>query len=366
MDFFNPQIHLWYSLFKRDLPWRNTRNAYYIWLSEIILQQTRIDQGISYYLKFIEEFPTIHHLAEASEDQVLKLWQGLGYYSRARNLHYTAKYLVENQSGQFPSDYFTILKLKGIGEYTASAIASISFGLAHATVDGNVYRVLSRFFGITDPIDTNSGKKRFHDLASELIQGTDPGMHNQAIMEFGALQCTPKKPNCPDCPLQEKCFAFGAGKVGELPVKQNKTRQRDRYFNYLVFATTECTWLRKRTGNDIWKNLFEFPMIETSEKTDPTYLFTQKDFLDFGNLLEIVVENVSKWKVHILSHQRIYYRFILFGLPDKSILPGNLFPVNKKDIYNFAVPKLLESYLNENGGNGLFVRQNEGFITNFG
>jgi A/G-specific adenine glycosylase len=306
-------------------------------------------------MKFIDEFPTIHHLADATEDEVLKLWQGLGYYSRARNLHHTAKLIVQNYNGKFPSDYSSILKLKGIGEYTAAAIASISFGLEHAAVDGNVYRVLSRFFGIEGPIDSNSGKKVFQKLASELIRGTDPGQHNQAVMEFGALQCVPKNPDCPGCPLHDKCFALATNRVNELPVKQNKTKQRDRYFNYLVFVSGKHTWLRKRTGNDIWKNLFEFPVIETPEKTELSYLFSLPEFSDSGVQNETIVENISSWKIHILSHQRIHYRFILFRIPDEIKLAGDLIRVNKEDIYNFAVPKLLEAYLSENGENGLFI-----------
>ena len=253
MDYFNLPIHSWYSLFKRDLPWRMTRNPYFIWLSEIILQQTRIDQGLAYYGRFTDEFPSISDLASASEDYILKLWQGLGYYSRARNLHFTAKYINQYYNGLFPSDYDSIRSLKGIGDYTAAAIASISFNLEYPAVDGNVYRVLSRYFGISDPIDTSTGKKTFYNLAKELIKGTDPGMHNQAIMEFGALQCTPKNPDCQLCPLKESCYAFLSKKISELPVKQNKTKQRDRYFNYLVLAGKSNIWMRKRIGNDIWK-----------------------------------------------------------------------------------------------------------------
>ena len=208
MNFFNSKIHFWYSLYKRDLPWRNTNDPYLIWLSEIILQQTRIDQGLAYFTRFANEFPTVSALANASEDQILKLWQGLGYYSRARNLHFTAKCIQQNFNGFFPEDYTSILALRGVGEYTAAAIASISFNLEHPAVDGNVYRVIARYFGIFDPIDTNAGKKIFSKLAKELIKGTDPGMHNQAMMEFGALQCTPKNPDCLRCPLNESCFAY--------------------------------------------------------------------------------------------------------------------------------------------------------------
>lgn len=347
MDFFNSKIHSWYSFSKRDLPWRNTRNPYFIWLSEIILQQTRIDQGLSYYLRFIDEFPTISDLANASEDQILKLWQGLGYYSRARNLHFTAKYICLHFNGIFPDDYHSIRSLKGVGDYTAAAIASISFNLEYPAVDGNVYRVLSRFFGIPEPIDTNSGKKKFSKLAEELIKGTDPGMHNQALMEFGALQCTPKNPDCKSCPLSESCFAFSEKKIGELPFKQNKTKQRDRFFNYLVLTDVNHIWLRKRTGKDIWENLFEFPLIETTEETDIDQLTGQNDFQEFVQTQQSVLEDISIWKIHILSHQRIHYRFIRIQLSGEINMPRDLIRVNKQDIFNFAVPKLLETYLND-------------------
>ncbi len=348
MNFFNTPIHIWYSLNKRDLPWRNTREPYLIWLSEIILQQTRIDQGLAYYNRFSNEFPTISAMADASEDQILKLWQGLGYYSRARNLHFTAKYIQEKYNGIFPQDYNSILALKGIGEYTAAAIASISFNLEYPAVDGNVYRVLSRFFGIPTPIDTSIGKKTFHDLAKELIKGIDPGMHNQALMEFGALQCTPKSPDCQSCPLKEKCFAFLNQKISELPVKQNKTKQRNRFFNYIVLSVGNKTWLRKRIENDIWRNLFEFPVIETPDETEIDMLMVHPDFKKIiPPQNKFIIENISNWKIHILSHQRIRYRFIDVQLTGEMDSISDLIQVNKEDIFNFAVPRLLEPYLNE-------------------
>ncbi|MDP2336506.1 MAG: A/G-specific adenine glycosylase [Bacteroidota bacterium] len=354
MNFFNAPIHTWYSLYKRDLPWRKTRNPYFIWLSEIILQQTRIDQGLAYYLRFTEEFPTISSLADASEDQILKLWQGLGYYSRARNLHFTAKYIRQQLNGEFPGDYDSIRSLKGIGEYTAAAIASISFNLEYAAVDGNAYRVLSRFFGITEPIDSSAGKKIFTNLAKELIMGTNPGMHNQALMEFGALQCTPKNPDCLKCPLSERCLAFTTHRIAELPVKKNKTKQRDRYFNYIVLAGKNHTWMRKRVGKDIWENLFEFPLVETTEEKSIRELLEQDEFRQMNEADYSVIENVSSWKIHILSHQRIHYRFIRIRLSREINMPGDLIRVNKEDIFNFAVPKLLETYLSENGQDVLF------------
>lgn len=345
MDVFNSRIHQWYSLFKRNLPWRDTRDPYFIWLSEIILQQTRIEQGLAYYQKFTETFPTITDLANASEDQILKLWQGLGYYSRARNLHFTARYIREHYKGEFPQQHHLILSLKGVGEYTAAAIASISFHQAYPAIDGNVFRVLSRFFGISEPIDTSIGKKTFSAIAKELIKGTDPGMHNQALMEFGALQCTPQKPGCLNCPLQDLCYAFSANKIAELPVKLKKTKQRDRYFNYLVFSDGDKTWLRKRTGKDIWENLFEFPMIETSEAISIDTLLSMPEVIQLVNPDFASIKSVEDWKVHLLTHQRINYRIIQVNLLQEIIMPLNMIEVNKKDIFNFAVPKLLETYL---------------------
>lgn len=347
MDFFNSRIHHWYAISKRDLPWRNSRNPYFIWLSEIIMQQTRIDQGLAYYLRFTVEFPTINDLANASEDQVLKLWQGLGYYSRARNLLFTAKYINQHHHGEFPDDYNSIRSLKGIGEYTAAAIASISFNLEYPTVDGNVYRVLSRFFGISEPIDSNSGKKVFYGLAKELIKATNPGMHNQALMEFGALQCTPKNPDCRQCPLMEGCFAFSSGKIGDLPVKRNKTKQRNRYFSYLVFERGNCTWLRQRINTDIWKGLYEFPLVETSEETDIDQILTNNEWDKITNRTGIIVGNISGWKVHILSHQKIHYRFVQLFMPEEIEMPDEFVRANKEDILSFAIPKLLENYIDE-------------------
>ncbi len=349
MNFFNSPIHSWYSLYKRDLPWRRTRNPYLVWLSEIILQQTRIEQGLSYYIRFTEEFPTISDLAMASEDQILKIWQGLGYYSRARNLHFTARFIHEHYQGKFPEDYQSILALKGIGEYTASAIASIAFNLEYPALDGNIYRLLSRYFGISEPIDTGAGKKLFYNLAKELIIGTDPGMHNQALMEFGALQCTPKNPDCRSCPLNESCYAFSTKRISELPVKQNKTLQRDRYFNYLVLIGNNNTWMRKRVGDDVWRNLYEFPLIETKDEISIDKLLEQKDFQEIIRSELSVIGDISTWRIHLLSHQRIHYRFIRIRLPNEINVPDNLIRVNKEDIFNFAVPKLLETYLNENG-----------------
>jgi A/G-specific adenine glycosylase len=347
MEFFNTRIHQWYSLNQRNLPWRSSRNPYHIWLSEIILQQTRIDQGLAYYLKFIEVFPTLSDLAAASEDRVLKLWQGLGYYSRARNLHHTAKYICKNYSGKFPDDYHAILKLKGIGPYTAAAIASIAFDQEQAVVDGNVYRLLSRFFGIGQPIDSTSGKKTFRELAQQLIRGTNPGLHNQALMEFGALQCVPQNPDCPSCPLSEKCMAFRTNKISLLPAKLHKQKTRNRYFTYFCFTGPNHTWLSKRNGNDIWKNLYEFPLVETQNTEESDELLLHLPWIAERYKGSTLLTETGNWEIHILSHRRIHYRIVRLNVWDDFELPPQFLKVNKEDIFNFAVPKPIAVYLDK-------------------
>jgi A/G-specific adenine glycosylase len=337
----------WYQKHKRELPWRETLDPYAIWLSEIILQQTRIDQGMAYYIEFIDSYPTIYDFAAASEDEILKMWQGLGYYTRARNMHRTANTIVREHQGQFPEDYARLLQLKGVGEYTASAIASMAFNLPHATVDGNVFRVLSRVYGINTPIDTGIGKKEFTKLANELIDRTQPGQFNQALMEFGAIQCTPKKPDCENCPLKSSCIAWKNDLTDSLPFKKGKTKIRKRYFNYLVIEDGPYTYLNKRTESDIWKNLYEFPVAETTEKSDlVSTLKEQQTF--FSSETEIQIKKETDWQKQVLSHQHIFYRFIYLKLAGKINIPSDLIRVNKKDIFNFAVPKPIEKELEQN------------------
>lgn len=339
------QIYHWYSQNKRDLPWRKSTDPYKIWISEIILQQTRVAQGTDYYLRFIEKFPTIGDLATASEDDVLKLWQGLGYYTRARNLHATAKRIVADFDGKFPPDYKTILSLKGIGTYTAAAIGSIAFDLPHPAIDGNIYRVLSRYFGVTTPIDTTLGKKEFQGIAEALMPSQNTGFHNQALMEFGALQCTPKSPDCPNCPLLETCFAAQNNKVDQLPVKSKKTKQRTRYFIYFLIEDGDFIYLEKRTDNDIWKNLYQLPLIESDEKlSDQQILALNAPFLKNR---KSVLKSFSAQKKHILSHQIIFARMIHVELKSEESLSRKLVRINKKDISKFAVPKLVQDFLNE-------------------
>lgn len=342
---FSNKIHKWYKQNKRDLPWRNTKNAYFIWISEIILQQTRIAQGTNYYLRFIKNFPTVYDLANAHEDEVLKLWQGLGYYSRARNLHAAAKTIVSLYKGQFPDSYHTILGLKGIGPYTAAAIASIAFNLPYPAVDGNIYRVLSRYFGIDTPTDSSEGKKQFQELAEELIQNQPPGMHNQALMEFGALQCIPKSPNCSLCPISEGCYAFLNNKIEQFPVKSKKTKQRVRYFYYYLIDDGVHIYINRRTSNDIWKNLYELPLLEQEKEMEDKDLLQKK--IPFINRIPYNIKLISAVKKHILSHQIIFSKLIHVEVSCDINISKQLIRVNKKDISKFAVPRLVEQFFDD-------------------
>ncbi|MDV7186279.1 A/G-specific adenine glycosylase [Lutibacter sp. TH_r2] len=343
---FSKQLIPWYLQNKRDLPWRKTKNPYKIWLSEIILQQTRIDQGMSYYLKFVAHFPTVFELANASEEQVLKLWQGLGYYSRARNLHYSANYVVNELKGEFPSTYKELLKLKGVGDYTASAIASICFNEASATVDGNVYRALSRYFGIETAINSSKGIKEFKALAQELIDKKQPGNFNQALMEFGATVCKPQNPTCTICVFNSSCKALQTNTIAKLPFKEKKLKIRNRYFNYLVIQTLDKkTVLEKRTSG-IWKNMYQFPLIETESEVDEQE-FLQHNSFDtlFNKAITIQLFNKESI-VHKLSHQHIYTRFWVVKTDEKF---SN--SLNWSEVSKYPVPKLVDNFLEQYNNN---------------
>ena len=310
MDFTN-SLTQWYLQNKRDLPWRKTVNPYKIWLSEIMLQQTRVAQGTPYFLSFTTAFPTVFDLAAANEEQVLKLWQGLGYYSRARNLHKTAQYVANELSGVFPDNYNDLLKLKGVGEYTAAAIASFSYNEAVPVVDGNVFRVLSRYFDVETDIAAASAKKEFAALAFELMPKGNPAIFNQAIMEFGALQCVPKSPNCGICIFNTSCAALQKKKVDQLPVKSKKLKVRNRFFNYLVVSDdNENTIIQKRIAKGIWHNLYEFPLIETErvEDFDCIANLIQSDFFK-GNEIVGISESNPETIIHKLSHQHLHIKF---------------------------------------------------------
>jgi len=342
---FREVVNQWYRHSKRDLPWRSTKNPYCIWLSEIILQQTRIDQGLPYYVRFLEAFPTVFDLANATEQQVLKLWQGLGYYSRARNLHHTAKVVAFEMDGIFPKSFDALLKLKGVGEYTASAIASICYNEAVAVVDGNVYRVLSRFFGVDTAINSSEGIRYFKELAARVLDVDNPGDYNQAIMEFGALQCKPKAPLCSSCGLQENCVAFQLQKVDVLPVKLRKTKVKKRFFNYIVLLDQDKTILETRTQKDIWQHLYQFPLIESKENLTEGELIKKEDFLNLisGKSYDIRLFN-PKVEVHKLSHQHIYAQFWIVDL-EEPIRDG----IDRKNILEYPVPVLIANFVKDFG-----------------
>lgn len=337
---FSEKLIVWYNEHKRDLPWRKTTDPYQIWLSEIILQQTRVDQGLDYFNKFIKKHPDIHSLAKSSEKDVLNLWQGLGYYSRARNLHFTAKYISNELNGEFPTIYKDILNLKGVGEYTAAAIASFAYKEVYPVVDGNVYRVLSRMFGVENPIDSTEGKKVFKQLATELIDTKNPDTYNQAIMEFGALQCTPKKPNCEDCPYLLECFAYKNELINELPKKEKKIKQRNRYFNYLVIINSDSIYLNERKEKDIWQGLFDFPVFETKEPLT-SFPLLEKEFSNIG----LTLKNQSTEYKHILSHQKIYATFWLVSSNKTKNIDSKFVKIPLKEINNYPIPKLIDNYL---------------------
>ena len=306
-NWFIDKLENWYATAQRDLPWRGTTDLYKVWLSEIILQQTRVVQGLPYYERFIAHFPTVVDLAEASEEEVLKLWQGLGYYSRAKNLHHTAQYITTELGGIFPQTYKELLKLKGIGDYTASAIASFCYNEPCPVVDGNVYRVLSRVFGLATPINSTQGAKEFKALAHDCLDKANAGVYNQAIMEFGALQCTPQSPDCTSCVLRDHCWAFHHNKVNELPVKLKKISIKKRYFNYLVWLNPYGqTLLQKREGKDIWHGLYEFPLIET---TQPLSIEEATALLEAKHPRATVSLYNETPVVHKLTHQHIYTSF---------------------------------------------------------
>jgi A/G-specific adenine glycosylase len=339
--FSNSLIH-WYLNNKRDLPWRNTQNPYNIWLSEIMLQQTRVAQGLPYYLDFISAFPTVYDLAKAPEEKVLKHWQGLGYYSRARNLHFTAQFVANELKGEFPNNYKELLKLKGIGEYTAAAIASFSFNEAVPVVDGNVFRVLSRYFNIETDISLATAKKEFSELALELMPKNDPATFNQAIMEFGALQCVPKNPNCENCIFNSSCLALQKKKVQALPVKLKKTKISNRFFNYIVFEDENLnTLIQKRDQKGIWQNLYEFPLIETEREMD---LDTVSELIANKYQSEYKITRISnlnlKGQLHKLSHQHLNINF--WEVKVKGEILGG---INRTKIKEFPFPKVIFDFI---------------------
>lgn len=329
----------------RQMPWKGEKDPYRIWLSEIILQQTRVEQGMSYYHRFVAAFPTISHLAKAPDEKVFKLWEGLGYYSRCRNLLATARFIQKEYKGRFPSSYEEILALKGVGPYTAAAISSFAFQLPYAVVDGNVYRVLARYFGIATPIDSTAGKKAFSALAASLLDTRSPGEYNQAIMDFGAVVCKPVAPHCPGCPLKKQCVAYASGRTAELPEKEKKTAVRKRWFYYLLLEHQNRFAIRQRTMKDIWQDLYEFPLVETEKETpvqDILRLAEENKWFERRNM-EVV--SVSPRLRQQLSHQVIAGKFIHLRT-DRKIKgePGWKW-VEKKEWKRFAFPQFINQYL---------------------
>jgi len=327
----------------RKMPWKGEKDPYKIWLSEIILQQTRVEQGWKYYEKFITVFPDINKLAATKDEKVYKLWEGLGYYSRCKNLIETARFISKKLKGKFPDTFEDILSLKGVGNYTASAVASFAYDLPHAVVDGNVFRVLSRVFGIKKPIDSTEGKKLFSQLAFELLDKKRPGIYNQALMDFGAVICKPQNPLCHSCVLKDHCFAYKKGLVNKLPVKEKKIKITTRWFNYLVIGYNDKIYIHKRTGNDIWKNLHEFVLIETNTDTSAKRVLAKAEKEKILKKVSYKVVSISPLYSQQLSHQKIKGRFIKIAIKKEFDLPG-FKPVSLRQLSRHAFPRFINAY----------------------
>ncbi|MEO8147751.1 MAG: A/G-specific adenine glycosylase [Bacteroidia bacterium] len=343
---FSEKIIAWYEVNKRTLPWRESGDPYIIWLSEIILQQTRVEQGMPYFYKFIETFPDVKSFAEADEHDILKLWQGLGYYSRARNMYHAALSIVNEFESKFPASFTDLRKLKGVGDYTAAAIASFAYNLPHAVVDGNVYRFLSRHFGIHTPIDSTEGKRQFFLLANKLLDKKKPAIHNQAMMEVGALICTPRNPLCNQCPVNSSCLAFHKKTIGQLPVKSKKTAVKNRYLFYFLILYKNKFIIHKRTGNDIWKNLYDLPLVETSKIIKPEKIFATPGFISIVKESLFRINKISDSITHKLTHQNLHTVFIKLTLEQKNFESGaHMQFVSINNAKKFPFPKLIENYL---------------------
>ncbi len=343
MSRFSRALIVWYKQFKRELPWRNTKDPYVIWVSEIILQQTRVNQGLSYFNGFIDRFPTVKDLATASEDVVLKQWEGLGYYSRARNMHYTAKVITSELNGKFPDNYDDIIKLKGIGPYTAAAISSICYNENRTVVDGNVFRVITRIFGIDTPINTLKGKKEIESVAHELNDDNDSGTFNQALMEYGAIQCTPKAPKCNECIFNKECVALSNGLVDQLPVKEKKLVVKERFLNFIfMYDDHNQTIIEKRSKNDIWKGLYHFPLIESKSNISDTQVIE-----NFGFKYDVFISSIKSY-THKLTHQKLNIQIVKLNIGTNNFSLFDRYKIVKvNDLENFAFPKPLERYINK-------------------
>jgi A/G-specific adenine glycosylase len=340
---FADELVQWYNKNKRDLPWRHTTDPYIIWLSEIILQQTRVEQGMPYFNRFAEQYPDVASFAAAHEDDILKLWQGLGYYSRGRNMLKTARLVRDNYNGRFPDSYDELIKLTGIGEYTAAAIASFATNEARAVVDGNVYRVIARYFGISEPINSTAGKKTFQAVATDLLNKKNPAVHNQAMMEFGAMLCKPKNPACGICPVRAGCYAFLNNATASLPVKLNKVKVRERFFNYFLFTDGGTILMNKRDENDIWANMYDLPLIETVSLLPVNELLKTDEATEyFGD--DIIILSVNNIKKHILTHQHLYVRFTTLKYRPVKLKKNWVF-IKVEELKKLAMPKVIFIFL---------------------
>lgn len=346
---FSERLLAWYNSNKRDLPWRNTRDPYQIWLSEIILQQTRVAQGMPYYYKILEKYPNLDALAKADEEEVLSLWQGLGYYSRARNMHFCAKTLQSEYQGIFPKSYSELKKLKGIGDYTAAAIASIAYKEPVPVIDGNVYRVLGRFFGIEEETQTAAGKKKYREIATQLIPQDRPDIFNQAIMEFGALHCLPAQPKCESCVFRDDCFARIHGLQKRFPQKKRKAKIKNRFFNYLIFQDKDMLYLKKRNGNDIWQGLYDFYNLEKDDILDQSHILNALNVISRNKNFSITYES-AVYK-HVLTHQHIFAKFFIIDLGKEDKKIANKIKMSKyslEEIKKLPKPILISNFLNQN------------------
>jgi A/G-specific adenine glycosylase len=336
------ELTSWYTQNKRDLPWRNTTDAYTIWLSEIILQQTRVEQGLPYFYRFAERYPDVQSFSAAEEDDILRLWQGLGYYSRGRNMLKTARQVMQDFNGAFPVEYVQLLKLKGVGEYTAAAISSFAANEARAVVDGNVYRVLARYFGIDEPINSPKGKKVFQQIADDVLDKSRPALHNQAMMEFGAMLCKPKNPACGICPVRIGCKAFKTNATTYLPVKLKTVKIKSRFFNYLLIFNGDKILINKRGEGDIWANMYDFPMIETLELIDTAELIKLPEMQKFGN--KVALKEASGTIKHVLTHQHLFVRFFIMEILDHTPHNNQTY-IESKKLENLALPQPIFKFI---------------------
>ncbi|MFT7588364.1 MAG: A/G-specific adenine glycosylase [Limisphaerales bacterium] len=345
-EHFTSKLSAWGKANPRNLPWIGVKDAYRIWLSEIILQQTRVEQGLPYYSVFESQFPDIISLAKAKDEEVMKLWEGLGYYSRARNMLKAARIVAEEQAGYFPKTYETIKALPGVGDYTAAAIASFAYGLPHAVVDGNVYRLLSRYFDLDIPIDVSAGKKAFQKLADSLLDIKNPGAWNQAMMDFGSQVCRPRNPDCLICPLQDQCQALIAGTISSRPLKSRKIKKKTRWFTFFVIRINNLVLVRKRTAKDVWRDLWEFPHIETTSAITISELIESEEYQNLFSNYNIKLNTQTDWKTQQLSHQTIHGRFIEISSDSGKLVEALKTQAFSEDnMRNLAYPVLIREYI---------------------